>query len=307
GGAELIIVDAASSPAAVGQLGEVVVCSPHLALGYVDAPVGAFVPDPRGRVGFRAYHTRDLGRLDPAGGVHLDGRLDRQVLVNGFRVAPEQVEAAALGQPYIEEALATLKPTPAGEVLALQVVAAAAPDPPSAADIRARLRAVLPPYAVPSDIRVVPRLGTDHNHKVSAAPEEATLARVRVPAGDGTPGAFVAELSHLVREVIGRDLREHENFLDGGLNSISLVRLHALVTQRLAVQLPVTALFEHPNLAALARYLARADAGDGDGAPIGRDGGPGRPAEPAAVAGPDAAQQRRQLRQRLYSDLGEGL
>ncbi|HET8680536.1 MAG TPA: non-ribosomal peptide synthetase, partial [Micromonosporaceae bacterium] len=321
GGAELVVVDAAGAPAGVGQLGEVVVCSPHLALGYAGdtGDAGRFVPDPGGRPGYRAYRTGDLGRRDPWGGVHLDGRLDRQVLVDGFRVAPEQVEAAALGLPYVEDALVTLRPTPAGEVLALQVVAAATAGQPSAGDVRARLRAVLPPYAVPADIRVVPRLGTDHNHKVAAAPDDLTSpprlsGGLGGSDGDGAPDTVVAELSRLVREVIGRDLPQHENFLDGGLSSVGLVRLHALLSQRLAVDLPVTALFAHPNLAALARFLAHrgagedprgpepAPTGDRETVPAGaRDTG----ARDAAAAGPDPAQQRRQLRQRLYSDLGE--
>jgi len=376
GGAELVVVDATGALAGIGQLGEVVVRSPHLALGYAgdSGDAGRFVPDPAGRPGYRAYHTGDLGRRDPWGGVHLDGRLDRQVLVDGFRVAPEQVEAAALGLPHVADALVTLRSTPAGEVLVLQVVAAAAgglssgqgssrqpppgglspdqlpPDqlPPdqllpgrlSADEVRARLRGVLPPYAVPADIRVVPRLGTDHNHKVAAAPDDAVPPAPGVPAppdgydrpggydrpdGAGTPGAVVAELSRLVREVTGRDLPPHENFLDGGLSSVGLVRLHALLSQRLAVELPVTALFQHPNLAALARYLAHRGAGDGardpEPAPTGnretvsagsrqaamvgsREAVPAG-ARDAGAAGPDPAQQRRQLRERLYRELGE--
>jgi aryl carrier-like protein len=227
--------------AGVGQRGEVVVRGRQLATGYLDGTgvAGRFVPDPLGQPGVRAFRTGDLGRTDPHGVVHLDGRLDRQVLVDGFRVAPEEVEAAALAHPGVAQALVAASATPAGEVLRLQVV----PEPGATvgvAALRAHLRALLPGHAVPAVIEPLPALGTTANHKPA-------------PAEPGTP---LGRLADLARQTIGRDLGPDENFFDAGLTSIGLLRLHGQLLAEFGDRVTVSTLFAHPNLRAIAGYLA---------------------------------------------------
>jgi acyl carrier protein len=50
-----------------------------------------------------------------------------------------------------------------------------------------------------------------------------------------------------------------ENFFDLGGNSLLLMEAHAVLQRRLAIALPITALFEYPTVRSLARSL--------DGAP----------------------------------------
>jgi len=289
GGAELAVVRADGAPAPVGQVGEVVVRSPYLAAGYLDGSgrTGGFDPE-RG-----AYRTGDRGRFDPAGAVVLDGRLDRQFSIDGHRLDPEQVERAALRHPGIRQALARLRPTPAGPVLSLSVVPVPGTAVPSAAELRSHLRAYLPRYAVPTEITVAGEVITDHHHKVVG---------VRAPVSDSapteagaSPDAALDELAGLVREVVGAQVARTENFFDAGLTSMAMVRLHAALCERLAVDIPVTAMFAHPNLTALARFIAN---GSRDRAPI--------PVPELAAGAPDGdrAERRRQLRQRIRGDFG---
>ena len=234
------------SPARVGQVGEVVVRSPHLAAGYLgNERYGGFDRTPG------AYHTGDRGRWDLFGSVVLDGRLDRQVTVDGHRLDPEQVERAALRHPAIRQALVRPRETPAGPVLTLWAVPAPGSAVPAVAELRAHLRAYLPRYAVPAEITLASELVIGGHHKVVGARPIARPAAPRQPA-DGT----LDELTALVREVIGTDVAPTENFFEAGLSSVTLVRLHAVLNERLATDLPVTAMFEYPNLAALARFVA---------------------------------------------------
>jgi acyl-coenzyme A synthetase/AMP-(fatty) acid ligase len=164
GDTELLLVDPQGQPAAAR--GEVLVRSRNLARGYLP---GAgrdrrFVPDPHGIPGYAAYRTGDLGERDETGSIRIVGRLDRQVSVNGFRVEPEEIERAALRHSGVVQAVAGLLCAPTGDVIELSVVPSA-PDALAVRDLRAFLRASLPRHAIPTSIRVVPRLTLDANHK----------------------------------------------------------------------------------------------------------------------------------------------
>ncbi|MFF3115207.1 amino acid adenylation domain-containing protein [Kitasatospora sp. NPDC057904] len=277
GAAELLVRRPDGTPAPVGHAGEVVVRSPHLAAGYLDGTGRG----ERFDTAAGTYRTGDRGRRHPSGAVVLHGRLDRQLSVDGYRLDPEQVERAALDHPAVRHAVAGLTTTAAGPVLSLTVRTApgtAAPDP---ADLRSHLRRRLPRYAVPAEI-----LFTD-------GPRERAAKSAGAPVADGPArdGRAAAELAALVREAIGIDLPPTDNFFDAGLNSMAVVRLHALLGERLGTAFPVTAMFEHPNLLALARFLS----GRAPAAPL-RDG-------PPAPRSAPPAEQRRQLRRRIRHDL----
>jgi acyl-coenzyme A synthetase/AMP-(fatty) acid ligase len=159
GGAELLLD---------GPAGEIVVRSPNLATGYLAGTGVAdkFLPDPLGAPGFRAFRTGDLGRRGDDGSIRVVGRLDRQLSVNGHRVAPEEIERTALRHPAVVQAVAGPVSSEGGDLVGLTVVLAS----PAATDARALrgfLRERLPVPAVPTHVRIVPALALNHNHKVS--------------------------------------------------------------------------------------------------------------------------------------------
>jgi acyl-coenzyme A synthetase/AMP-(fatty) acid ligase len=159
GGAELLLSDVD---------GEIVVRSPNLATGYVAGTgTGArFLPDPLGVPDFRAFRTGDLGRRGDDGSIRVLGRLDRQMSINGHRVAPEEVERAALRHPAVIQAVAGPISSEGGDLVGLTVVLAS-PEATDARSLRGFLRERLPRPAVPTQIRIVPALALNHNHKVS--------------------------------------------------------------------------------------------------------------------------------------------
>lgn len=159
-GAELLLV---------GDENEVVVLSPHLAVGYLDGTgregrFGNQAGDPAGRV----YRTGDRGERAPCGGIRIVGRIDRELAMNGHRIAPEEIENAALRCPGISQARVFVSPGPAGDLLALSAISVTDANDP--ASLRRWLRSVLPAHAVPSRITMVPQSELDQNHKFIAVP-----------------------------------------------------------------------------------------------------------------------------------------
>jgi non-ribosomal peptide synthetase component F len=154
-----------------GDPDEIVVQSPNLALGYVAATRTAGFVDTPPIPGGRLYRTGDIGRRNGRGRLTVTGRRDRQVSVNGYRLALEEVEAAAARHPDVAHARAEARTGPFGTTLALTVVGRPGREP-SVTVLRKYLRSELPGYAVPSAI-VVAEAALDANHKALIGPGRA--------------------------------------------------------------------------------------------------------------------------------------
>jgi len=116
---EVAIRDDAGNDLPLGQLGEICVRGPQVMKGYWKRPdetAKVMLPD-----GF--LRTGDVGRIDERGFVYIEDRKKDMILVSGFNVYPNEVEAVAATHPGILEAAAVAQPDEhSGEVVALFVV-----------------------------------------------------------------------------------------------------------------------------------------------------------------------------------------
>ena len=87
-----------------GVIGEICIGGRGVALGYRNAPEltkTAFRMHPRfGRI----YRTGDLGKADADGCIHILGRKDHQIKINGFRVETGEIEHVLEESRRIERA-----------------------------------------------------------------------------------------------------------------------------------------------------------------------------------------------------------
>jgi long-chain acyl-CoA synthetase len=116
---EIAIKDDAGNDLPLEQPGEICVRGPQVMLGYWNRPdETAKVMLPGGWL-----RTGDIGRMDQRGFVYIEDRKKDMILVSGFNVYPNEVEAAAVECPGILEAAAVAQPDErSGEVVALFVV-----------------------------------------------------------------------------------------------------------------------------------------------------------------------------------------
>jgi long-chain acyl-CoA synthetase len=167
-GVEVRILDESGQALPAGAVGEVVVRSGAVALGYA---MGA----PPGRPPFAAdgYHTGDLGHLDVDGFLHLTGRLDSLINVGGLKVSPREVQEVLESHPAVREAVVLGVPHTTGEVAVCAVVALRAPA--SEAELVAHCRARLADYKAPRRIEVRDELPRGPTGKVLLRPEDVHL------------------------------------------------------------------------------------------------------------------------------------
>lgn len=94
-----------------GQIGEIQVLSPSVMAGYLpeEATAEAFADG--------WYRTGDVGWLEPEGWVHITDRAKEMIKVNGFQVAPAEIEGVLHGHPAVLDcAVFGLPDDRAGEV-----------------------------------------------------------------------------------------------------------------------------------------------------------------------------------------------
>ena len=116
---EIAIKDDAGKDLELGQIGEICVRGPQVMQGYWKRP------DETAKVMLAGgwLRTGDVGHMDQQGFVYIEDRKKDMILVSGFNVYPNEVEAVAVTCPGVLEAAAVAQPDErSGEVVALFVV-----------------------------------------------------------------------------------------------------------------------------------------------------------------------------------------
>jgi amino acid adenylation domain-containing protein len=280
------VLDERLRPVPSGAPGELYLGGDGLARGYLNNPEltrEKFVPDPFGNdPSARLYRTGDRARWCADGTLEFLGRLDDQVKISGHRVEPGEVETTLLRHPAVRQAAVIARSQPRGDKqLVAYVVIAPSPYPlplggegrvrgvDGAADtVKRYLADRLPPHMVPAHVVRLERLPLNANGKVDRtalpAPDGPALSVGRI--GNPSDGAAVprsrTELEEKVaavwRRVLDRVVGPEDVFFDLGGSSLQLLEVHAELSRMLGREVPVTALFEHVTVRALAGWLAGA-------------------------------------------------
>ncbi len=115
------VLDADGHETPVGEIGEIVVSSRYVSLGYWNEPEltrGAFLTDANDP-SIRIYKTGDLARRRADGLLEFVGRKDQQVKLHGYRVDPNEVEAALKACPGLRDAAIVVRKNEEGLPIAL--------------------------------------------------------------------------------------------------------------------------------------------------------------------------------------------
>ncbi len=266
-GSLLVVVDPSGRPAGVGELGEVVVRSRHLAEGYLDpvltAERFAATPGADDRDD-RLYRTRDLGRYRPDGTVEVVGRADDQVKIRGFRVELGEIEAALLAHPDVVAASAVPIASVGADigervVRAYAVPARAGLHPQELLD---HLRARLPDHSMPAGVELLPALPRTPSGKVDRAALRSPPPRPAGGPADELGDDTERAVAEVWRSVLGvAQVEPSANFFELGGSSLAIIAVQARLHRRLGREVAVVDLFRHPTVRSLAAHLG----GDGRG------------------------------------------
>lgn len=253
-GCQMLVESAPGYACGIGETGEIVMRSPHLALGYLN-DAGAvdaterFTPSGSADGGQeRSYRTGDLGRRRADGTVEFRGRIDDQVKIRGFRVEPADITTSLERCDEISQCVTVVYDRDAPSIGVYVIAANGHALEPSGVLALARTR--LPSAMVPSRAMVVDQIPLSANGKVDAS----IIRAAAVPVGGESPtDELERTILQLWQEVLETPIIGiHDNFFDLGGYSLLATRLFSLIDDRVGVSLPASILFEAPTVAELA-------------------------------------------------------
>ncbi|MEV6806384.1 amino acid adenylation domain-containing protein [Streptomyces sp. NPDC051132] len=269
-GVELRVVDEDGRDCPPGTPGELLIGGPGLARGYLnDAELTArkFPVLGEGADRRRWYRTGDLVTIGADAAVRYRGRVDSQVKVRGFRVELGEIEAAIRAVPGVEEAAVFPVRDPSARVVGLTAAAKSTAAGVHESAVLAEIGKVLPSYAVPQTVRILPELPLGVTGKLDRKALERQLADlVPVPRPDASPerssrssgGRHEDLVAAAWSAVLGEDVPADadRNFFDFGGNSALLGQ----VLTRLRAEFPeanlqLVEMYRYPTVPALAERL----------------------------------------------------
>src|SRR6516225_1305404 len=159
---DIKLLDENDQEVPLGEAGEICAKGPQVMKGYwqkPDANAAAFTPD-----GY--FRTGDVGVFDETGYLKIVDRKKDMIIVSGFNVYPNEVEAVAAACAGVADCACVGKPDEkTGEAVRLFVSKA-----PGAtlteADLLAHLRHELAPYKVPREVRFLEALPKSNVGKI---------------------------------------------------------------------------------------------------------------------------------------------
>lgn len=231
-----------------GDIGEVVIVTPHGSLGYLGdhgATADAFSLD--GAV--VTFRTGDLGTIRPDGLVLL-GRLDSRLKINGVWVNCHDVETTLRAHEAVEDAAVLAVRIDQGVQLHAFV---AVTDPQVVPALRSHVRQRLGTTSVPGQFTTLDGLPRLHNGKV----DRPALRRIEHGTG-GRPGrdarAGVPNLEELTGRIVALagsilrvDVTPDQNLFHHGLDLLAAQDLAAVVADEFAAHCGPRDVFDHPS------------------------------------------------------------
>ncbi|MGW1598640.1 amino acid adenylation domain-containing protein [Streptomyces sp. NPDC002343] len=266
GATRVQVLDAALRPVPPGVTGELYVCGPGLARGYLGRPgltAQRFLPDPSGAPGERMYRTGDLVRWTADGRLRFAGRADDQVKLRGYRIEPGEIESALRRSPLVRDAAVVVRAEPAGAPARL--VAYVVPAQPSGTaalpvgELRLHLAGLLPPHMVPSVFVPLERLPLTPNGKTD---RRALPAPGPAQAADGPRTAPRTDterrIARIWADVLGiEEVGADDNFFALGGDSILSMQVVSRL-RRDGLHVATRDLFTHQTVADLATVVRTA-------------------------------------------------
>ncbi|MEU7874997.1 AMP-binding protein [Dactylosporangium sp. NPDC049140] len=284
-GRRVLVVDEDDRPCPTGVTGEIVICGPHVADGYVGDPAsGSFRP--LAEQGGRCYRTGDLARRRPDGLLEFRGRRDQQVKLQGNRLELAEIEAALAADDSVAECVVVPRKDRDGLVVQLvaYVVArpgddAAAGPPRWRATLRTRFGRQLPILFEPFPGRLPRNIAGKVDRRRLPAPRALAAEAARPPQT-----ALEQDVAELFAQLLGVPrVGAHETFFAVGGHSLQLMQLVHRVRERFGVALSLADCLAGPTVAALSARIAAA------GTPRTPSGRPAGAEQPAPSGRPPAA------------------
>lgn len=196
------VLDDGGRAARPGEVGQIRLSGPGVALGYLNDPADTarrFHDDRAGsNAAGRVFHTGDYARVGSDGVLRFAGRAQDHVKLRGYRIDLGEVEAAMASFPGVREAAAVVREDAAGIERLLGFVVPTDDPAVQVEQVYDHLRRLLPAYMVPTSIVQLDEIPLGSTGKVRKAslpdPDRAPGAALTTGRTPSTPEEIVIDV-----------------------------------------------------------------------------------------------------------------
>ncbi|KTD07264.1 non-ribosomal peptide synthetase [Legionella jamestowniensis] len=250
----------------VGIVGEICIGGRGLSRGYLyrdDLTQEKFVKDPYANfLGLpedtRLYRTGDLGRWMEDGSIEYLGRKDFQIKLRGFRIELGEIESALGSYPGITHTAVLLKGEGEAAYLAAYYTLKIGVQV-DVANLKSHLKAFLPEYMVPSTFTELVSFPMTVNGKIDrkvlgTVEDKVNIEKNVVPLNTPLEVDIAAVWADIFKLRID-DLGASSNFFELGGNSLLVVKMLTLVSNKIGKELSLSQFIAMPTITSLAAQV----------------------------------------------------
>ncbi|WP_091820744.1 non-ribosomal peptide synthetase [Butyrivibrio sp. ob235] len=263
----LYVVDEDGQEKGPGEIGELCIAGPHVALGYLNRPElteksftdNPFSDDPEYK---RMYHSGDLVIRHEDGIFEFMGRADRQVKIRGIRIEPAEIEELLRGYDGIDDVVISTPEVGGQRVIAAYYLADSELDTNELEDYVRRFK---PSYMVPSFFIRIDSIPLNTNGKVDYEKLEVpdfdlNKAEYEAPANDTEK-----ELTLIYEALLGiTKVGRNDDFMRIGGDSLLAARLLFEIEKHFSCRLSTRDIMENSIVSELANLIEKRSLEDTD-------------------------------------------
>lgn len=256
---QVYILDPAEQPVPIGIPGQLYISGAGLARGYHNRPAltaDRFVPNPFGEPGSRMYRTGDLGRYLVNGDIDIQGRIDNQISIRGFRIEPGEIEAALAAHPAVRESVVVATENAEHEKRLLAYIVLNGKADGANVDWRHHLRSRVPDYLIPSAFVTIDDLPRLPSGKIDRPALLQLQYRAEGRAAKAPRNAIEATIAKVWCELLGLSQVDiDDDFFALGGQSLLVMQVVSRIRSELRIALPLRLFFENRTVADLGRAI----------------------------------------------------
>jgi amino acid adenylation domain-containing protein len=254
---QVYILDSYLQPVPIGVAGELHIGGMGLARGYLNQPeltAEKFIPNPFGQG--KLYKTGDLARYLPDGNIEYLGRIDNQLKLRGFRIELGEIQTVLETHPNVEQAVVIMRE----DTLHNQRLVAYVMRKDTlltSQELHRFLQQKLPVYMIPSAFVLLSDFPLNPNGKIDVhklpIPDETSLVESPYLAPRNSTETILVSLWQQLLQA-GK-IGVNDNFFELGGHSLQAMNLMALIYEKMAIEIPLSMIYEKPTVAELSDYI----------------------------------------------------
>jgi thioesterase domain-containing protein/acyl carrier protein len=254
---QVYILDSYLQPVPIGVAGELHIGGMGLARGYLNQPeltAEKFIPHPFAQG--KLYKTGDLARYLPDGNIEYLGRIDNQVKLRGFRIELGEIQTVLETHPNVEQAVVIMRE----DTLHNQRLVAYVMRKDTlltSQELHRFLQQKLPVYMIPSAFVLLSDFPLNPNGKIDVhklpIPDETSLVESPYLAPRNSTETILVSLWQQLLQA-GK-IGVNDNFFELGGHSLQAMNLMALIYEKMAIEIPLSMIYEKPTVAELSDYI----------------------------------------------------